>query len=362
VQVNASWRGLQLINNCYLNRISSLQVIGHGTTQFDLGIGPQGGVLTMSDISLTGSHYPLYMDNASGTIQGLWIELDPGTEIGAVLRGIINNSVVIDHPVFSNETNPTTVRYGIAEVGIGTLVMSGGTLETSNAAPHVGVFGGGTIVHAGANYSRIGTTPASVYQIVSPPLNPVQLFGPLQQNMSIPYADNMAYMQTSSVKTNQSCTGSDKVTGINSAGSLTCGTDLGIGYTLTLSNIGANAPANSTSYYFGGDLIDVNTTSFDTAKIEVPRSGTIKRIYIKQNLPSGNLGSGEPVVHKVCVNTSTNCFGSSSFAYNAVTTSGSDITLNQAVSAGDTVAIRVLTPAWVTRPSNVRWYAVVYIE
>src|SRR5206468_13107469 len=44
VQVNASWRGLQFINNCYLNRISSLQVIGNWNTQFDLGIGAASGV------------------------------------------------------------------------------------------------------------------------------------------------------------------------------------------------------------------------------------------------------------------------------------------------------------------------------
>jgi hypothetical protein len=129
-------------------------------------------------------------------------------------------------------------------------------------------------------------------------------------------------------------------------------------------NIRANVPSNSTSYYFGGDIIDYNNTDFNVAKVEVPRSGTIKQIFIRENAPSGNVGSAENVTHKVCVNSATNCFGSASLAYNSASMSGTDVSLNQAVSAGDTIAIRVDTPSWATRPTNVRWYATatVYIE
>jgi hypothetical protein len=49
--------------------------------------------------------------------------------------------------------------------------------------------------------------------------------------------------------------------------------------------------------------------SDDAAKIEVPKAGTIKRIYVRQNVPAGNAGSAENVTHKVCVNSGTNCFG-----------------------------------------------------
>jgi hypothetical protein len=124
----------------------------------------------------------------------------------------------------------------------------------------------------------------------------------------------------------------------------------------------ANTPRNSSSYYVGGDIIDFNNTSFDAAKIEIPKGGTIKRIYIRQNLPSGNAGTTENVAHKVCVNSSTNCFGAASFNYGGTSTAGADGTLNVPVNAGDTVAIRVDTPNWATRPTNVRWYATVYIE
>jgi hypothetical protein len=360
VEITAARRGLHLVNNCYLNRLTSVRVIAQGSAQFGIGIGAASGVLTMSDIVIAGAHYPFYMDTSSAVIHGLWVEEAQGTEIGAVFKGTSNSTAVVEHPVFSTETNPTTVKYSIAEVGFGALTLLGGVLETSASAPHVGVFGGGTVVHVAGNYTAAGVPPASVFQIVAPPTNPVQLIAPMQQWISIPYADNMSYVQVGSAKANQSCTGTDKASGINATGGLTCGPVAG--YTLTLMNTGANAPANSSTYYFGGDILDYNNTSFDAAKIEAPKAGTIKRVQIRQNVPSGNTGSAENVTHKVCINTATNCFGGAAFPYNGTSTAGTDITLNQAVAAGDTVAIRVDTPAWATRPSNVRWYAVVYIE
>jgi hypothetical protein len=81
------WRGIQLINNDYLNRLTSVKVIGASSTLFDLGIGPAGGVLTMSDIGLTAGHYPSYQDSGSAVINGLWVEQGTGTEIGAIFKG-----------------------------------------------------------------------------------------------------------------------------------------------------------------------------------------------------------------------------------------------------------------------------------
>jgi hypothetical protein len=155
------------------------------------------------------------------------------------------------------------------------------------------------------------------------------------------------------------------VTGVSASGALVCSADQGgsaMGYTLTLMNTAENAPTNGSTYYVGGDIIDYNNTSFDSAKIEVPKSGIIKRIYIRQNAPVGNAASAESVTHKVCINSSSNCYGAAAFNYNGPSTSGGDAALSQAVSAGDTIAVRVDTPNWVTRPTNVRWYATVYIE
>jgi hypothetical protein len=225
VQVTASRRGMQFINNCYLNRLTSVRVIGHENTYFGLGIGPQSGVLTMTDISLTGSHFPLYMDTSSAVIDGLWIEMTSGTEIGAVFKGWINATALVNDPIISAETGPSTIRYAVAEVGIGSLVMNSGVIETYNHAPHVGIFGDGSVVHTAPNYS--GMAPTSIFQIVTPPMYPVQLISPIQQNITVPWADSLSWIQTAPVKTNQSCTGSDKVSGISSTGTLVCSPDQG---------------------------------------------------------------------------------------------------------------------------------------
>jgi hypothetical protein len=362
VQVTASRRGFQFINNCYLNRLNSLRVVGQTTTQFAVAAGAASGVLTFEDLSISGSHYPFYVDTSSVVVNGLWIEAAAGTEIAATLKGDMNTSAVIDQPEISTETNPNTIRDVMAFVGMGTVVMHGGVIETANAAPHVYVSGGGSVTHIGGNYGLIGTAPPEVYTIPSAPVNGVQLISPIQQGLSVPWADHLSSIQTSQVKPNQSCTGTDKMSGLSTTGAIVCTADVGNGYTLTLMNIGANSPANSTAYYFGGDTIDTNNTTFASATVQVPKSGTIKRIFIQQNTPSGNTGSTENVTHSVCINSNTNCFGSAAFAYNTTSSSGSDATLNQAVSAGDTIAIKVATPAWTTNPTNVRWYAVVYIE
>lgn len=362
VQVTASRRGFTFINNCYLNRLNSVRVVGQSLTQFGFAAGAASGVLAFEDLSISGGHYPFYVDTSSVSVNGLWIEATTGTEIAAVLKGDMNTSAVIVQPQISTETNPNTIRNVIAVVGAGTVVMNGGIIETSNGAPHVYVYGGGQITHVGGNYSLVGTAPATIYQIASAPMNTIQLISPIQQHMNIPWADNLSAIQASRVKTNQSCSGTDKVSGISATGGIVCSADAGNGYTLTMMNVSANSPANSTAYYFGGDMIDVNNTSFDAAKIQVPKAGSIKRIFIQQNLPAGSSGSGESVTHSVCINSNTNCFGAAAFAYNAGSTSGSDATLNQPVAAGDTISIKVQTPAWATKPTNVRWYAMVYIE
>jgi hypothetical protein len=122
------------------------------------------------------------------------------------------------------------------------------------------------------------------------------------------------------------------------------------------------ARQGDTPIILGGDVADSNNTTFDVIKVEVPKLGTIKRIFVRQNIVAGIVASAEGVTHKVCINSGTNCFGGATFSYNGLSTSGSDITLNQPVAAGDMLAIRVDTPNWATHPTNLRWYATVYIE
>jgi hypothetical protein len=169
-----------------------VKVLGASSTLFDLGIGPAGGVLTMNDISLSAGHYPFFQDTGSAVINGMWVEQSTGTEIGAVFKGQANSSLVLNHPVFSAETNPATNRHALAFVNMGNVVVNGGVIETSNGAPHVAVHGGTSIVYTAGNYSLAGAAPTSVFRVYTPTTNKVQLVAPMQQSMNIPWTDNTA--------------------------------------------------------------------------------------------------------------------------------------------------------------------------
>lgn len=192
VAISASHRGLQFINNCFLNKLTSVRVSAGASAQFGIQIGSASGVLTMTDISLTGGHFPLNINTSSAVINGLWIELAQGTEIGASFKGDANSTVVINHPVFSSETHPTSVKYDLADVGFGSVVLNGGVLDLYSPIAHVGIFGGGSFVHVGGNYSHSAASPSVVFQIVTPLTNLVRLIAPIQQGAVAPWSDNMA--------------------------------------------------------------------------------------------------------------------------------------------------------------------------
>ena len=132
------------------------------------------------------------------------------------------------------------------------------------------------------------------------------------------------------------------------------------GYTLTLGSAGSQSPADSTTYYFGGDLNANLNTTWDLTSVDVPKAGTLKRAFIKVRV-AGTLGSTEAVSHYVRINDATDLTVDTTATYNnAVTNLVAN--LSQAVVAGDRLAVKIATPAWVTNPTTVRIYAILYIE
>lgn len=135
----------------------------------------------------------------------------------------------------------------------------------------------------------------------------------------------------------------------------------GMGYTLSLgAGLGGN-PADSTTYYFGADLVAgiVNTT-YSLARIEIPKAGTIKRFFLKVRV-TGTLGTTETVTHYVRLNDTTDV-AQIDTTYDATSKDATNTSVSQAVSAGDFIAVKIVCPAWATNPTSVRIYAVVYIE
>lgn len=144
----------------------------------------------------------------------------------------------------------------------------------------------------------------------------------------------------------------------------TARTNLGcVGYVMNLLTGGGGSPADATTYYFGGDLMSGFAgsihTAFATDRIEVPKGGTIKRVFLK--VRSAVAGTSETVSHYIRINDTTDV-GQIDLTYDATTREGTNSSVSQAVTAGDYIALKVVCPTWVTNPTTVRWYCTVYIE
>ncbi len=132
----------------------------------------------------------------------------------------------------------------------------------------------------------------------------------------------------------------------------------GGGYSITLPMDTFAAPAARKTYYMGADTVEMRTT-YANASVRIPKGGLLRNVYIKVNV-TGKLASNEAVAHYLRVNDTTDVT-IGNLTYNA---NVRDISTNTSipVQAGDSLAVKIVTPAWITNPTNVRWWASLYIE
>lgn len=134
-----------------------------------------------------------------------------------------------------------------------------------------------------------------------------------------------------------------------------------VGYTLTFFGNTQSAPADATTYCFGNAPAAAIDTNCSWYRIYVPKTGTIKEV--RGNLHTGGTsGTGESNSIYVRINNTTDVTVTTSLTTNNVSNPFSATGLSQAVTAGDYLEIKWVTPTWVTNPTNVRGSAVVYIE
>lgn len=119
------------------------------------------------------------------------------------------------------------------------------------------------------------------------------------------------------------------------------------------------SPADSTTYYAGLISPELSTT-YAHVSLKIPKTGTVKRIELKVRV-RGTLGSNETVSHYLRLNDTTD-FGQIDTTYDAVNRELTLSGLSQAVTAGDTLALKIVAPAWATNPVNVQVQATVWIE
>lgn len=132
-----------------------------------------------------------------------------------------------------------------------------------------------------------------------------------------------------------------------------------IGYTIPFGTATFGAPAASTTYYLGADIVAPGTV-YASVSVPVPKAGLLRRITIKIRV-TGTLASGETVTYSVRLNDTTDISAGTATWNSATVTTTTDLTPTQ-VAAGDTLVVKIATPAWSPLPTNVRPWALLYIE
>jgi hypothetical protein len=132
------------------------------------------------------------------------------------------------------------------------------------------------------------------------------------------------------------------------------------GYMITFIGGGAaNSPADSTTYYWGTDTESALHSAYANVSIKVPKSGKITGAYI--NVIKNVNASNENVALNIRINDTTD-LSLGNMTWTATDDKLTVTGLSQAVTAGDVVAVKMVTPAWVTNPTGCRLYGYIYIE
>lgn len=142
-----------------------------------------------------------------------------------------------------------------------------------------------------------------------------------------------------------------------------CGGSGGNGYTLRYMTITAANPADSTTYYAGLPIASgygIQGTH-DIARIPVVKTGTIKAVTIRVIVDSITATS-ENVAISLRLNNTTDTSLTATSQWTARVVDHLVTGLSIAVTAGDFIIIKIVTPAWATNPTDVSIAGDIYIE
>ena len=147
-------------------------------------------------------------------------------------------------------------------------------------------------------------------------------------------------------------------TDLTDGGATTLHTHATLGYAV---NVAAATfdPVDSTTYYFGVLPFLVPHTTAAYKRLYIPKTGTIKAACI--TWASDSSGTDETISMYIRLNNTTDI--SIADVGSATTLKQfNNYTLNQAVTAGDYIEIKIVCPAWATNPSAVTLGGIIYIE
>lgn len=111
-------------------------------------------------------------------------------------------------------------------------------------------------------------------------------------------------------------------------------------------------PADATTYYWGWSTNVAPTTTANTSTISIPITGTIIAAQVTAACPV-TAGSNEAWVMNLFTNNTTTT-QIASITSTAALRVWLNTSLSLAVTAGDTLEIKEVTPTWATDPVNIR--------
>jgi hypothetical protein len=128
------------------------------------------------------------------------------------------------------------------------------------------------------------------------------------------------------------------------------------GYALNLRTITLFNPADSTLYFIGQE--SQPATNSAVFPLYIPKTGTLKNILISSRCSAG---SSENSTFTLFINDISNASLTSTYKFGTAN-SYSNSSVNISVNANDILYIRWSTPAWATKPTQVRFNIIFYIE
>jgi hypothetical protein len=123
-----------------------------------------------------------------------------------------------------------------------------------------------------------------------------------------------------------------------------------------------SAPADATTYYFGGNSTLTPTTSEGQRRIYFPVACTIKSAIIYVYVVGGS--TAENITYSIRKNATTDSVitavgrTSSGSAYNVF----SNYNMGVVIAQGDWIEFKIVTPTWVTNPTSMYMNATIYFE
>lgn len=123
-------------------------------------------------------------------------------------------------------------------------------------------------------------------------------------------------------------------------------------YTMTFCHAITN-PGDGLTYYSGGLYASVaqTTNGNDLCKLPIPISGTITNATYKVTV-AGTLGSSENVTVELFY-AGTTAIGSATMQFSSMVNTATATGISQAVTAGDFLVARWVSPVWTTNPTSV---------